>query len=181
MPRRDTPPPKTHRRPADCVDRRAGVRVLPSGPLRHAVPNDASVMTARGALPIHALRSDDRIVTRDTGLCPLFAVLDQPIAGGLPMVRVAAHAFAVGRPARDIVLPLDQAVVLRDWRTRTLFRAREAWVALGRLCDGRILREATGPATTYRALVLERPTAIRVDGLDLVCAGRAGASTALGL
>lgn len=145
-----------------------GIPVLANLSLRHALPSGSRVLTARGEVLIETLTANDRIITRDRGMVPVRDVLRLSVPRGTPMVLIPAGAMGQGRPERDVMLPPDQPVVLRDWRARTIFNAREARVAAARLIDGSVIRSVKSGGETVWCIVLDRPSAIYIDGLEMV-------------
>lgn len=145
-----------------------GVPILANHSLRHALPAGSRVLTARGEAPVELLVPGDRIITRDHGMTVICDVIRMDVVRGAPMIRIPANALGRGKPERDVLLPPDQPVVLRDWRARTIFRAREARVAAQRLIDGSVIRADVSDGGAVWCVVLDRPSAIYVDGLELV-------------
>ena len=145
-----------------------GVPVLPDHSLRHALPAGSRVLCARGEMLVETLEPGERIITRDHGMVRIRDVVRGMIARGAPMVLIPAGAMGRGRPERDMLLPPDQPVALRDWRARTIFGAREARVAAERLVDGAVIRHVPSEGGAVWSLVLDRPSAIYVDGLEVV-------------
>lgn len=147
---------------------RVGVPVLAAHTLRHALPAGSRVLTAKGESLVETLEPGRRIITRDSGMTTIRDVIRMDVARGTPMIRIPANAMGHGKPERDILLPPDQPVVLRDWRAKTIFRAKEARVAAQRLIDGSIIRPDASDGGAVWCVVLDRPSAIYVDGLELV-------------
>ena len=145
-----------------------GVPVLRGHSLRHALLAGSRVLTATGERHVETLKPGDRVITRDRGMVRIRALRRSPVPSGCAMVLIPAGAMGRGRPERDVTLPADQPVVLRDWRARTLFGAKEARVAAIRLVDGGVIRRVAGDAGVAWSLVLDRPAAIYADGLELV-------------
>lgn len=145
-----------------------GVPVLADRSLRHALPAGSRILTARGEALIETLEPRMRVITRDRGMVVIRDVLRMKIARGAPMVRIPVNAMGRGKPERDVLLPPDQPIVLRDWRARTIFRTTEARVAAQRLVDGSVIRPDVSDGGTLWCLVLDTPSALYVDGLELV-------------
>lgn len=84
---------------------RAGANTIPCfAPGTH-------IATARGDVPVEALRPDDLLRTQEGGLRPIrwlgrqrVRLAAQPDPLSLAPVRIAAHAFGPNRPARDLVV-----------------------------------------------------------------------------
>lgn len=149
-----------------------GVPILVDNTLRHALPAGSRVLTSRGEAAIETLVPGDRVITRDHGMALVHDVIHTRVSPGTPMVMVPANAMGAARPERDIALPPDQPLVLRDWRARTIFGAHEARVAVARLVDGSVIRFTRTKGCEVYSLVLDRPSALYVDGLEIVSGSR---------
>ncbi|MFO6462886.1 Hint domain-containing protein [Jannaschia sp. KMU-145] len=149
-----------------------GVPVLADRSFRHALPPGSRVLTAAGDCRVETLRPGDRIVTRDRGMVELRNIIRNDVPTGTAMVAIPAGAMGRNRPERDLHLPLDQPVVIRDWRAKTIYNAREARIAATRLVDGAIIRRVRTPAMTTYSLVLDAPSALYVDGIEIVSGAR---------
>ncbi|WP_179379397.1 Hint domain-containing protein [Jannaschia marina] len=145
-----------------------GVPVLADQSLRHALPAGSRILTAKGEVPVESVAAGDRVITRDHGMAVVREAIRVDAPRGAPMVRLPAHALGRGRPERDVLLPRDQPVVLRDWRAKAIFGAKEARVAAQRLVDGAIIRSDVSDGSALWCLVLDTPSALYVDGLELV-------------
>lgn len=154
-----------------------GVPVLADRSLRHALPAGSRILTARGEALIETLEPGMRVITRDHGMSVVRDVIRLEVERGAPMIRIPANAMGQGKPERDVLLPPDQPVVLRDWRAKTIFRAKEARVAAQRLIDGTVIRPDVSDGGTVWCLVLDTPSALYVDGLELVSGARSAART----
>ncbi|WP_052500789.1 Hint domain-containing protein [Jannaschia aquimarina] len=138
--------------------------------MRHALPQGTRILAADGEIPVEALSPGSRVVTRDRGMVEIRAVHRAPVPAGQEMILVPVGAMGRGRPGCDLLLVPDQPVVLRGWRAQTLFRAREARVAIGRIADGTVIRHVHGPAMLAVSLVLDGPSALYAEGLEVVSA-----------
>ncbi|MEM7642327.1 MAG: Hint domain-containing protein [Pseudomonadota bacterium] len=145
-----------------------GVPILRDHSLRHALPAGSRVLTARGEALVETLVQGDRVISRDHGMVRIRDVVRGEAPRGAAMVLFPAGSLGRGRPERDVLLPLDQPLVLRDWRARALFSAKEARVAALRLVDKAVIRRVSSPGLATFAIVLDRPSALYVDGLELV-------------
>ena len=159
---------------------KAGRDRLPGGkrpadePHNHALPAGTRILSARGEVPVEALNPGDRIITRDRGMARIRAVRRQVSPNGTVMVRIPAGALGYGRPERDVTLPGNQAVALRDWRARMIFGAPEARVASDRLVDGQVIRHVKTRECALHSLMLDTPALIYADGLELLSGGVEG-------
>lgn len=133
----------------------------------HALPAGTVVLTARGERRVEDVELGERVVTRDIGLTPVRMIVQAPPCD-LPTVTIPAHALGRGRPARDVVLPAAQPIVIRDARARILFDLPEVRLAAGRIADGRVVRALPAPPVAWYTLALDRPGTIYADGLEVV-------------
>ncbi len=145
-----------------------GVPVLLGGTLRHALPSDCTVLTARGDVAVETITPGERIITRDHGMVPVRDVVCSQTPEDTRAAQFPAGSLGRNRPQQDLCLPFDQPVVLRGWRAKTLFHAHEARVAAVRLVDGVVIREVAAPRGTVWSIILDRPSAIYVNGMEVV-------------
>jgi hypothetical protein len=123
------------------------------------------VLTLDGEMPVEHLLPGDRIVTRDTGTAVLRAIHRHEAV--VRAVCIMAGSLGDTRPDRDVILPEDQQVLVRDWRAKALFGLRQAVVRAGALVDGEfILALGERPMTLFE-LEFETPHVLYVDGLEL--------------
>lgn len=123
------------------------------------------ILTLEGEMPVEHLLPGDRIVTRDSGSAVLRAIRRREAV--LRAVRVMAGSLGDTRPDRDVILPEDQQVLVRDWRAGALFGLRQAVVRAGALVDGEyILALGERPMTLFE-LEFDGPRILYVDGLEL--------------
>ena len=105
------------------TDTLTNVQVLQFSDVTTAAPcfmRGTSILTARGDVPVQALRAgEDRVVTRDGRLAPVawvgwreFEAARHPRPADVMPVRVRAGAIAPGRPRRDLLLSPDHALAL---------------------------------------------------------------------
>ncbi len=137
---------------------------LTDGPLTPGARNVAGcppgtvILTRDGEIPVEYLTPGDRIITRGAGYATLLELERRCLVTGA--VRIAAGAFGPSRPARDIILPDTQQVLLRELH---------AMPRAGALADGvRVTR--IGPVSQHLfALGFARAQVIYADGLELAC------------
>ncbi len=131
------------------------------------------LLTLDGELPVDHLMPGDRLITRDTGAVALRGV-------EVHRVRTEAILFTGGslghtRPGRDLVVPPDQAVFVRDWRARAFTGHAGAPVPARRLLDGEFIRKLPIAEMTLYRMIMDAPHIVYADGLELACPGRAPA------
>jgi len=127
------------------------------------------VMTLDGSLSVEYLTPGDRVVTR-AGAIELKKVLTGKVC--LETCRLAASALGTARPEKDITLPADQKILIRDWRARAIFDQDSAVVPVSRLADGEhILREEASENRLF-SLIFETDQICYAGGLEVFCPAR---------
>ncbi|MFV0490815.1 MAG: Hint domain-containing protein [Pseudorhodobacter sp.] len=131
-------------------------------------PGGTMVLTLNGPVAIEALRPKDRIITR-SGAREVRAIRRETDCPP-PMVRVAASALGLELLAQDILLPVSQTILFRDWRAKALRGVPAAAIPAGELIDGEYIRpEPQGEPDLYQ-LEFDMPEVIYAHGLELPCA-----------
>ncbi len=122
------------------------------------------IETARGPVPVEALRPGDRLVTRDRGLRPLRAVLSREVAaeGGLAPVVVEAGVMGNGAP---LVLSPQHRVLVAGFWAELLHGVPEVLVPAVALVDGRRVVRRMGGQVRYFHLVLDRHELLQSEGI----------------
>lgn len=113
------------------------------------------------------LAAGDRIITRDSGMALLRAVEVQERR--CDTVRIAAGSLGHTRPEVDLVLPAQQRVLVRDWRAKAMFGARELLVPALRLVDGKFITRGGTERLQLVALRFDRPHILYADGIEIAC------------
>ncbi|UWQ16203.1 Hint domain-containing protein [Jannaschia sp. M317] len=179
MPQKATHSARPHgRRSSRALPAGIGVPIVANHSVRHALPAGSLVLTTRGERLVEGLRPGDEVITRDHGKATVREIVVASTTTRDRMVHITQGCLGNHRPDRDLRLPPDQPVVLRDWRALTLFGAKEARVAVGRLIDGQLIRMGDSAEATVYSIVLDWPAALFVDGLEIV-SGSVGAIEAL--
>lgn len=144
--------------------------------IRAGLPPGTEVLTLAGALPVEALYPGDRVITRDAGAQSLIGIARHPVPRDMRFVRVARDALG-GKPTRDVILPAEQRILLRDWRAQALFATPAARVPLSRLVDGDLIRWSDARPEALLVLSFAHPHVIYADGLEVMspCPARTGA------
>lgn len=135
--------------------------------LAGGIAQGTTVLTLQGALPVEYLSPGDRVVTR-TGARVLRAV-EVSVVRDVAVVTIAPGALGHDRPDAPLCLPADQPVLVRDWRAKALYGAREAAVPASRLVDGEFLTQGRQPELRLFRLVFDRVETVYADGVELVC------------
>ncbi|MAU51983.1 MAG: hypothetical protein CMN17_06305 [Roseovarius sp.] len=152
----------------DTVGRQhGGIAVL--DPLQEAgLWTGGIILTLDGERRIEALRTGDRIVTRDAGMAVLRGIARR--RARVARVRIRAGSLGHTRPERDVILPAGQRVLVRDWRARALFGADQAMVPALRLVDGAYVTQAGLATIDLWQLDFDGPHILYLDGLEVASA-----------
>ena len=136
---------------------------------RAALPPGTEILSLAGALPIEAIYPGDRVITRDAGAQVLTRIARHEVPAEMRFVAVRKDALG-GKPSRDLLLPANQRVFLRDWRAQALFGTSCARVALARLVDGEFICWSENRPKAVLTLHFAREHVIYADGLEVMSA-----------
>ena len=124
------------------------------------------VMTLEGEMPVEALAKGDRIITRDTGMAVIRDIRVKHVT--CDTVSIMAGSLGHTRPERDVTLPADQRVLIRDWRAEALTGQKQALIPARELVDGEFVRLSENTQVAIYEIELERAQVIYADGLEVV-------------
>ncbi len=124
------------------------------------------VMTLEGEMPVEQLAAGDRIITRDTGMAPIRTIRKKEIT--CDVVSIMAGSLGHTRPERDVTVPADQRVLIRDWRAEALTGQKQALIPARELVDGEFVCMQEAQTVTVYEIELERAQVIYADGLEVV-------------
>ncbi len=125
----------------------------------------AVVLTLDGETSVEALRAGARVITRDQGAVVLRGISRQSVE--TYAVRILAGSLGHTRPERDVILPAEQPLLIRDWRAEALFGASQAMMPARRLIDGEFVTDLGERSLTLYRLEFDTPHVIYADGLEL--------------
>ena len=125
------------------------------------------VMTMDGDLPVDYLTPGDRILTR-AGARVLAAVTVR-VERDVDMVQIGTGTLGHHRPCADMLVPVHQMILIRDWRAQALYGAPQALVAAGRLADGSLIRTVAMAEARLFTLHFECDVVIYAGGMELAC------------
>lgn len=126
------------------------------------------LLTGQGERAIETVQPGDRIITRGAGIRNVRDVLEVAMPSATPQVHIPAGALGHGRPQRDMMVGLDHMIVLRGTRVRMLYDCAEAHIPAARLVDGQIITITPAPASSARALLMDTPSVLYTDGLEML-------------
>lgn len=126
---------------------------------------DSIILTLAGERRVADLRAGDRVITRDSGSAILTGLTRH--TRRTPAVRILAGSLGHTRPERDVTLPADQPLLVRDWRAQALFGNAQALVSAERLVDGEFVTLEPVQEMTLVLLDFATPHILYVDGLEL--------------
>jgi hypothetical protein len=121
------------------------------------------LLTDRGAVAVEELSAGDHVMTADGRSAPIIWTGMRRVDCGryrrplavLP-VRVAAHAFGDGLPARDLFLSPDHAIFAED-----------VLIPIKHLIDGAAVRQAASACVTYVHVELAQHQIVLAEGLPV--------------
>ncbi|PVA09809.1 hypothetical protein DC366_11865 [Pelagivirga sediminicola] len=136
-------------------------------PLQPAgVLSGSIVLTLDGEMPVEHLLPGDRVITRDSGVAVLSSVHRHQLR--TRAVRVMAGSLGDTRPDRDVLLPEDQQILIRDWRAQALFGRRQMAARIGALVDGEFITSEGVQTMVLHELRFDAPHVVYIDGLEMV-------------
>lgn len=128
------------------------------------VPAGSHILTSAGELPIEYIGAGDKAITRDCGMSLIKAI--EPVEFRGPIVRLLAGTLGQAYPDKDILLPADQLILLRDWRAKMLFGSDEIMVPVHRLVDGEFVTLIENGEITLFQMELAAGQIVYADGLE---------------
>lgn len=150
---------------------RVGGSIPQTGPLTsettqaRGLTSGTIMLTLDGELPVEFLTAGDRVVTRDTGVSVVKSI--RAVVVTCAAVRLAAGSLGHTRPDRDVILPADQPLLIRDWRAQALFGTKQAMVPASRLVDGEFITDIGNMKLTLYQIEFDAPHIVYADGLEL--------------
>lgn len=123
------------------------------------------VMTLEGEMPVEMLAAGDRIITRDTGMSVIHDIRKKTMT--CDMVAIMAGSLGHTRPDRDVLVPADQRVLVRDWRSEALTGQKQALIPARDLVDGEFVQLRKNVSVTVYEIELNRAQVIYADGLEM--------------
>ncbi len=128
------------------------------------------ILTAQGERCARDLRPGDRVITRDAGMVTLRGLTRQRLYTAL--VHIRAGSLGHSRPERDMIVPAEQRLLVRDWRAKALFGADQALVAAARLVDGEFVTHAGMAMLDLCRLDFGAAHILYLDGLEVASGPR---------
>ena len=150
----------------DVKDRTAAVEQLVRQNQMTGLVAGCAVMTLEGELPVETLTAGDRIITRDAGMAVIRAIRTKTLRCDL--VSIMAGSLGHSRPERDVRLPAEQRILIRDWRAQALAGQSQALIPARALVDGEFVRLDRDVEVTVYEIELDRAHVIYADGLEVL-------------
>mgnify|MGYP001580089229 CR=1 FL=1 len=130
------------------------------------IPAGTSLLTQAGELPIEFVSEGDKAITRDFGLSTITSIEHFKSTG--PAVHLRGGILGHSRPEKDLLLPADQLVLLRDWRATALFGHKEVMVPVRRLVDGEFITLQNDVELSLFHIELTAGHIVYADGLEMI-------------
>ncbi|MEP2028692.1 MAG: Hint domain-containing protein [Paracoccaceae bacterium] len=140
-------------------------RGTPNSIVARGLAPDAIIRTTDGELPIQYLSAGDRVITRDTGTSIVKSIRSAKVT--CRAIALAAGSLGHTRPDRDVILPADQQILIRDWRAQALFGGKQAMVPISRLIDGEYVSDMGEIEMILFQIEFDAPHVIYADGLEV--------------
>ena len=141
----------------------AAINTLESG-----ICAGTTIMTLDGEIPVEHLSVGNRIITRDSGMSIIKAIVSRDVK--VQPVRIKAGSLGHTRPDRDMIVSPGTRIHIRDWRAEALFGAAAATVEATRLIDGEFLAELPARDLKVYDLIFDREHILYADGVEIVSA-----------
>ncbi|WP_226892636.1 Hint domain-containing protein [Phycobacter azelaicus] len=130
------------------------------------------VQTREGEKAVETLKTGDHVITRTQGFSPLSGV--RRSRAMMHAVRFTAGSLGHTRPDSDLLLPLSQKVLIRDWRAKAMYGQPQAAVPAFELIDGEFICDMGLQMLDLCTLSFDRPHVIYADGMEIATSQAAG-------
>lgn len=124
-----------------------------------------TILTAKGQSRVEDLKAGDRIITRDSGMSVLSEVRHAKSACGTVLIK--ADAFGIARPDRDMTLPSDAMIQLRDGQAMAHLGKSSGSVPAHQIVEGHRMDAIPEACRNCVTLCFDRRHVIYADGLEL--------------
>jgi hypothetical protein len=144
-----------------------------SAPQTHAeltLLSGTTILTAKGESRVEDLKAGDRIITRDSGMSVLSDVRHGKSACGAVLIK--AGALGIARPDRDVTVPEDALIQLRDGQGMTQLGKAAGPVPAQQFSGVDRMTGLPDACRNCVTLCFDRRHVIYADGLEL--SARAG-------
>ncbi len=133
--------------------------------LLRGFPAGSSFLTQSGEFSIEFLTQGDKAITRDFGLSTITSIEHFTVTG--PAVHLRGGILGHSRPEKDLILPADQLILLRDWRATALFGCKEVMLPVRRLVDGEFITLRQSEKLSLFQIKLAAGNIVYADGLEI--------------
>lgn len=130
------------------------------------------VQTREGEIPVEALRAGDQIITRTQGYSHVAGI--RKARSMMHGVTFAAGSLGHSHPGSDLILPINQQVLIRDWRAKAMFGQPQAVVPAFELIDDEFIRDEGLQMLDLCILSFDRPHVIYAGGMEIATSKAAG-------
>ncbi len=130
------------------------------------------IQTREGEISIENLKAGDQIITRTQGFSTLAGV--RRSRAMMNAVRFKSGSLGHTRPGSDLLMPLNQKVLIRDWRAKAIYGQPQAVVPAFELIDGEFICDMGLQMLDLCILSFDRPHVIYADGMEVSTSAVAG-------
>jgi hypothetical protein len=130
-----------------------------------ALTQGTMVQTQDGEIPVETLQPGDQIITRTQGFSSVLGI--HKTRSLMHGVTFTAGSLGHTQPGRDLLLPINQQVLIRDWRARAMFGQPQAVVPAFELIDDEFIRDEGLQMLELCTLSFDRPHVIYAGGMEI--------------
>lgn len=132
------------------------------------------ILTLDGSLAVQELQIGDMVITRDAGAQPLRWIGRVEVSTArlaampeLRPVRLSPHSLGPQQPGREVLLPPDHRILIRNARAAVLFGEKEVLATASHLINDATITRATDiESLIYFHLLLDDHHIIYAEGLE---------------
>lgn len=132
------------------------------------------ILTVDGGLPVQELQIGDMVITRDAGAQPLrwigrveVSTAHMTATPELRPVRLLPHSLGPEQPSREVLLPPNHRILIRNARAAVLFGEKEVLATASHLINEATITRATDiESLIYFHLLLNDHHIIYAEGLE---------------
>ncbi len=130
-----------------------------------ALTQGTMIQARDGETPVEALQPGDQIITRTQGFSSISNI--QKTRSMMHGVTFTAGSLGHTQPGRDLLLPVNQQVLIRDWRAKAMFGQPQAVVPAFELIDDEFIRDEGLQMLELCILSFDRPHVIYAGGMEI--------------
>ena len=123
------------------------------------------LLCSDGLIPIEFVRIGERVITRDAGMVRVTEI-DRKVVE-THFIRIQPHALDGASPIAELLLPLDQMVLARNWRAKGIFGVDRALVEAKSLVDDVFIEVTERRKEILFQVSFSAPDILYVEGIEV--------------